>query len=100
MVNWLMKLIKESLTKKIHHFSLDFGSALLANIIHAQTTLTTLNQDPEYAHHVNCYVTSVDVINVALTQRKEHSGINSDALADLLVLLVKRRVLQVAKRKL
>lgn len=52
MVNWLMKLIKESLTKKIHHFSLDFGSALLANIIHAQTTLTTLSQDPSYANNV------------------------------------------------
>ncbi len=55
MVNWLMKLIKESLTKKIHHFSLDFGSALLANIIHAQSTLITLSQDPEYAHHVIYY---------------------------------------------
>ena len=56
MVNWLMKLIRESLSKKIHHFSLDFGSALLANIIHAQTTLNSLSQDPQYAQHVDFYI--------------------------------------------
>jgi hypothetical protein len=43
MIDWLMSLIKESIKTKIHHFSLDFGSALLANIIHAPTTLTALS---------------------------------------------------------
>lgn len=52
MVNWIMNLIKKSLTEKIHHFSLDFGSALLANIIHAPTTLSSLSQDPKQAQYV------------------------------------------------
>lgn len=52
MINWIMNLIKKSLKEKIHHFSLDFGSALLANIIHAPSTLTALSQDPKQAHGV------------------------------------------------
>jgi hypothetical protein len=52
MVGWLMALIKKSLTEKIHHFSLDFGSALLANIIHAPSTLLALAQDPKQAQYV------------------------------------------------
>jgi hypothetical protein len=52
MIDWLMALIKDSLKTKIHHFSLDFGSALLANIIHAPTTLTTLSEEPKQAQHV------------------------------------------------
>jgi hypothetical protein len=39
MINWLMAMIKRSTTQKIHQFSLDFGSALLANIIHTPSTL-------------------------------------------------------------
>jgi hypothetical protein len=52
MIDWLMNLIKDSIKTKIHHFSLDFGSALLANIIHAPTTLTALSEDPKQAQHV------------------------------------------------
>ena len=52
MINWLMSLIQKSLKDKIHHFSLDFGSALLANIIHAPSTLMNLAQDPKQAQHV------------------------------------------------
>ena len=52
MINWLMTLIKKSLAEKIHHFSLDFGSALLANIIHAPSTLLGLAQDPKQAQYV------------------------------------------------
>jgi hypothetical protein len=47
-----MALIKKSLSEKMHHFSLDFGSALLANIIHAPTTLVVLSQDPRQAQMV------------------------------------------------
>lgn len=54
MINWLMTLIKRSLKEKIHHFSLDFGSALLANIIHAPSTLAALAQDPKQAQVVRC----------------------------------------------
>lgn len=52
MINWLMNLIKRSLKEKIHHFSLDFGSALLANIIHAPSTLVSLSKDPKQAQMV------------------------------------------------
>lgn len=49
-----MSLINKSVAdKSIHHFSLDFGSALLANIIHANTTLAHLSTNPSYAQHVN-----------------------------------------------
>lgn len=53
MINWLMDLISKSVTdKSIHHFSLDFGSALLANIIHAPATLTYLSNKSSYAQNV------------------------------------------------
>jgi hypothetical protein len=56
MISWLMNLIKRSLKEKIHHFSLDFGSALLANIIHAPTTLTALSHDPKQAQNVFIFI--------------------------------------------
>ena len=54
MIKWLMNLINKSLTEKIHNFSLDFGSALLANIIHAPSTLAVLSADAKQAQHVLC----------------------------------------------
>lgn len=35
MVNWVLKLLEKSKTLDIHIFSLDFSSALLANILHS-----------------------------------------------------------------
>ena len=55
MINWIMGMINKSMTTKIHHFSLDFASALLANIIHATSTLTHLSANPAYAQHVSCF---------------------------------------------
>ncbi len=52
MINWVMTLIKKSVNSKIHHFSLDFASALLANIIHAPSTLSYLSANSAYAQHV------------------------------------------------
>lgn len=53
MINWLMDLISKSIVdKSIHHFSLDFGSALLANIIHAPSTLVYLSSKSIYAQNV------------------------------------------------
>lgn len=53
MINWLMNLIEKSVgDKSIHHFSLDFGSALLANVIHAPSTLIYLSAKPAYAQNV------------------------------------------------
>jgi len=54
MINWIMELISKSIhDKSIHHFSLDFGSALLANIIHAPSTLAHLSAKSTYAQHVS-----------------------------------------------
>jgi len=52
MINWLMNLIRKSTTTKIHQFSLDFGSALLANIIHTGSTLEYLERNITFAQHV------------------------------------------------
>ena len=40
MIDYIIGLVKRSLTKKVHAFSLDFATALLANILHAKTTYT------------------------------------------------------------
>jgi hypothetical protein len=37
-IDFIIGLVKRSLTKKVHVFSLDFATALLANILHAKTT--------------------------------------------------------------
>ncbi len=37
-IEWIVELVKRSLKKEIHVFSLDFSSALLANILHAKET--------------------------------------------------------------
>jgi len=52
MINWLMNLIRKSTTTKIHQFSLDFGSALLANIIHTGSTLEYLERNITFAQHL------------------------------------------------
>ncbi len=52
MITWLMNLIKLSLSTSMHHFSIDFGSALLANIIHAQVTLQKLSQEAVFAQQL------------------------------------------------
>lgn len=48
MVTWIVKLIGRSLEKDIHVFSLDFSSALLANILHAKTTADQLSKDTKF----------------------------------------------------
>jgi hypothetical protein len=62
-----MDLISKSIgDKTIHHFSLDFGSALLANIIHAPSTLTYLSAKPQYAQNVISKLNLVNVNNVKI----------------------------------
>jgi hypothetical protein len=38
LIDWVLVLIERSAKKEIHIFSLDFASALLANILHAPAT--------------------------------------------------------------
>lgn len=42
MINWILWLLEKSKQTEIHIFSLDFSSALLANILHSPTTLEKL----------------------------------------------------------
>jgi hypothetical protein len=48
MVSWIVKLIGRSLEKEVHVFSLDFSSALLANILHAKSTTETMCKDEKF----------------------------------------------------
>ena len=44
---WVLKLLEKSKTIDIHIFSLDFASALLANILHSHITLEYLEKAPK-----------------------------------------------------
>jgi len=44
--------MNKSLTSKIHVFCLDFSSAILANIIHTNSTILYLEQNPQFTHDV------------------------------------------------
>ena len=52
MINWILELLEKSKSSDIHIFSLDFGSALLANILHSPTTLEELEQDPDFTKKI------------------------------------------------
>ena len=49
MIQWCLKLLTQykNQDKNIHVFCLDFTSALLANILHAQTTIEALEHDQQ-----------------------------------------------------
>lgn len=85
-----MDLISKSISdKSIHHFSLDFGSALLANIIHAPSTLIHLSSKPAYAQHVIYILLEVNVNNVKIHARSNPS-ISPHAYINMFVLFVQR----------
>ena len=46
LIQWVLKLLEKSKTIDIHIFSLDFASALLANILHSHSTLEFLERNP------------------------------------------------------
>lgn len=52
MINWILRLLEKSKSTDIHIFSLDFSSALLANILHCPTTLEKLEQEAEFAKEI------------------------------------------------
>lgn len=45
MIEWIIKLLERSLLTEIHIYSLDFASALLANILHSNKTLDYLEKE-------------------------------------------------------
>ena len=51
-IDWIIKLLERSTTAEIHTFSLDFGSALLANVLHANSTLDYLEKNAAITKNV------------------------------------------------
>ena len=47
LIDWILRLLEKSKSTEIHIFSLDFSSALLANILHSNSTLEMLVQEPD-----------------------------------------------------
>ena len=47
-VDWVVGLVERSSKKEVHIFSLDFASALLANILHATSTHQYLAKNPKF----------------------------------------------------
>lgn len=52
MINWILRLLEKAKQTEIHIFSLDFSSALLANILHSPSTLEKLEQEPGLAKDI------------------------------------------------
>ena len=48
MIDWVAGLIERSTKKEVHIFSLDFASALLANVLHATNSHEYLTKNPKY----------------------------------------------------
>ena len=52
MIDWVVKLVERSLEKEVHIFSLDFATALLANILHASNTQEYLLKNLSFARSI------------------------------------------------
>lgn len=82
MIFWVIKLIKKSLTAKIHVFCLDFASAMLANVIHTPCTIGFLEHNPKIASEVAPYpflISSLGDGELAEIDPGEHSSVCADA---------------------
>lgn len=67
MIEWILALLKKSKKNDIHIFSLDFSSALLANILHCQTTLEKLQEDGEFTKEIMVSLLSLLKENIPST---------------------------------
>ena len=91
LVQWIVELIERSKAKEIHVFSLDFSSALLANILHASATTEYLTKHPAFVREVNqlsCLL-RVALGDNAKVVEGEDPDIRADAPVDMLVLPLK-----------
>ena len=100
MINWIMDLISKSISdKSIHHFSLDFGSALLANIIHAPSTLIHLSAKPAYAQNVTLFLSLVN-LDYAKIHEITDPSISPYAHLNMFIVPIQRGIFQNTKIKL
>ena len=51
-IPWVLRLLEKSKSMDIHIFSLDFASALLANILHSHATLDNLEKNPKLVKEI------------------------------------------------
>jgi hypothetical protein len=75
LIDYIIGLIKRSQTKKIHVFSLDFATALLANILHAKTTFTYFQQPankPKLAFYIKDLLSLIKMPNTLATSVLMH----------------------------
>lgn len=56
LIEWIVKLLERSTMTEIHIFSLDFASALLANILHANATADFLEKNMTLTKNVKASV--------------------------------------------
>ena len=93
-IEWIVKLIERSTTAEVHTFSLDFGSALLANILHANSTLDTLEKDHAFTKSVSCNPTHLIVnAKTTWTHQRDNSYFSINACSHMPFLLKQRKVL-------
>jgi hypothetical protein len=52
MIDWVIGLVERSIKKEIHIFSLDFASALMANILHATSTHEYFQKNTKYTKNL------------------------------------------------
>jgi hypothetical protein len=67
MINWILALLSKSKKSDIHIFSLDFSSALLANILHCYTTLEKLEEDGDFTKKIMISLLSLLKENIPST---------------------------------
>lgn len=58
LIDWIIKLLAKSKYDDIHIFCLDFSSALLANVLHSNSTLDYLENNLNVCKHVNIFLLS------------------------------------------
>jgi hypothetical protein len=52
MIDWTVALIEKSIKKEVHIFSLDFSSALMANVLHATSTHEYFTKNTQFTKNL------------------------------------------------
>lgn len=79
MIQWVLRLLEKSRTGvDIHIFSLDFASALLANLLHAHPTLDALEKQPRLTK---------EIMNSLLSMLKDASVVPTSVMMHVLICL-------------
>lgn len=67
LIQWILKLLEKSKQSDIHIFSLDFSSALLANILHCHSTLEHLEKNQSFTKEIMLSLLSLLKENIPST---------------------------------